>query len=112
LGGEYIGRAYDPSEIAGDDAIGGKLELQWTSPMGQDFLNQHQFFAYYDYGHTWLRASTDDFELASVGVGARMLIKGGYFASLELAAPLTRSVDTLGDKGKEPRLFFVLSSNF
>ncbi len=112
IGGEQFGRAYDPSEIAGDDAIAGKVELQWTSPQGEDFIRQHQYFAYYDHGATWLRSSTDDFELASAGVGARLLIRGGFFASLEVAKPLTRSVEALGDHGNDPRLFFVLSSNF
>lgn len=113
MGGEYIGRAYDPSEIAGDDALGGKIEVQWTS--GQDeasFLNQYQFFAGYDHAATWLRSSDDDFELASFSVGTRTVLRGGFFANVQVAVPLTRGVSALGSKDKDPRLFFVLSSNF
>lgn len=112
IGGEYIGRAYDPAEIAGDDALAGKIEVQWTSPEGDGLLSQHQFYAGYDHGATWLRASTEDFELASASLGVRALVRGGYFAGLELAQPLTRSVAALGDKGEDTRLFFVLSANF
>lgn len=112
IGGEQYGRAYDPSEIAGDDALAGKIELRWTSPQGADFVRQHQYFAYYDHGATWLRSSHDNFELASAGVGARLLLRHGFFASLEVAKPLTRPVQALGTHGKDPRFFFVVTSNF
>ena len=112
LGGEYMGRAFDPSEIAGDDALAGKVELQWTSADSQGFLSQHQYYAVYDHGATWQRGSVDDFELASLAIGTRFSLRGGYFASLELAQPLVRSVGALGTKGRDPRLFFVLSANF
>jgi len=112
IGGEYIGRGYDPSEISGDDALAGKVEVQWTSPQGGGFLNQHQFFAQYDYGATWFRSSTDGNTLSSFAAGVRLLMKGGYFASLEVAKPLTRPVEAQGKDGNDPRLFFVLSSNF
>jgi hypothetical protein len=42
----------------------------------------------------------------------RFLMQGGYFASLEVAKPMTRPVDAMGLEGDDPRLFFVLSSNF
>lgn len=112
IGGEYIGRAYDPAEIAGDDALGGKLEVQWTSPETGGLLSQHQFYLGYDHGATWQRGSTEDFELASASLGTRLMLKGGYFASVEVAKPLTRRVAALGDNGRDPRLFFVLSANF
>ena len=112
FGGEYIGRAYDPSEISGDDALGGKIEVQWTSPQGGGFLSQHQYFAQYDYGATWFRSSAEDSTLSSLAAGVRFSMKGGYFASLEVAKPLTRPVDAMGLDGNDPRLFFVLSSNF
>lgn len=112
FGGEYIGRGYDPSEISGDDALGGKIEVQWTSPQGGGFLSQHQYFAQYDYGATWFRSSADDSTLSSLAAGVRFLMRGGYFASLEVAKPLTRPVDAMGLEGDDPRLFFVLSSNF
>jgi hemolysin activation/secretion protein len=112
VGGEYIGRGYDPAEIAGDDALAGKIEVQWTSPEEGGFLTQYQYYLGYDHGATWLRSSRDDFELASASLGARLLLKGGYFASLEIAKPLTRQVAALGDNGNDLRLFFVLSANF
>lgn len=112
LGGEYMGLAYDPSEIAGDDALAGKLELQWTSPQAGGFVAQHQLFATYDHGATWLRGSADDSTLSSLAAGARVLLRGGYMASVELAKPLTRGVSANGLDGKDARLFFVLSANF
>lgn len=112
LGGDYMGRAFDPSEIAGDDALAGKVELQWTSAGSQGFLSQHQYYVVYDHGATWQRGSVDDFELASLAIGTRLMLRGGYFASLELAQPLVRDVSALGTKGHDPRLFFVLSANF
>jgi hemolysin activation/secretion protein len=112
LGGEYMGRAFDPAEIAGDDALAGKIELQWTSPEGAGFLGQRQYYVAYDHGATWQRGSGEDFELASAAIGARLVLRGGFFASLELAQPLARDVAALGTKGDEPRLFFVLSSDF
>ena len=32
IGGMFVGRGYDPSEITGDEGVSGKAELQWNEP--------------------------------------------------------------------------------
>ncbi len=118
VGGGSYGRAYDSSEIAGDAGISAKLELRYSpSPAlfsGQ--LRSAQVFGFYDAGRIWNRAPTAgerrDASLASAGLGARMALREGVFASLELAFPLTRPVAALGGNGSNPRVFFSLTQSF
>ncbi len=112
VGGEGFGRAYDPSEITGDDGLAFRVELQRDGSFGDGLLRQYQIYGFYDVGEVWTRGSDDGAALASVGLGTRVLADGGLLGSLELAKPLTRSVQAMGDDGKDVRLFFTLTASF
>lgn len=112
IGGEGFGRAYDPSEITGDDGIAFRVELQRDGSFGGRLLRQYQIYGFYDVGEVWTRGSDDGAALASVGLGTRVLADGGLLGSLEIAKPLTRPVQAMGDDGKDVRLFFTLTASF
>lgn len=112
LGGEGFGRAYDPSEITGDDGAAVRFELQRDGAMPGSFVPQYEFYAYYDGGMVWSRGTDPDHSLASAGVGVRFLTVGDLLASIELAQPITRAVEAMGTKGKDPRVFFTLTRSF
>lgn len=112
IGGEGFGRAYDPSEVTGDDGVAFRVELQRDGSFGDGLLRQYQVYGFYDAGEVWTRGSDDGAALASVGLGARVLADGGLLGSLELAKPLTRPVQAMGDDGKDVRLFFTITASF
>lgn len=111
VGGSQFGRGYDPSEIAGDNGLAGKVELQYNR---QHRIGDHelptQYYAYWDVGKVWNEEprDTSSESLASAGLGVHLQVAPDMYLSPELAFPLTRSVSAEeldGDNGKEPRLY-------
>lgn len=114
IGGLNYGRAYDPSELIGDDGVAGKIEVQWNEPRELPHLETYQLFGFYDIGKIWNDdATTADFEeesLASTGFGIRASFLGDADASFAVAFPLTRDIQTQQDR--DPRVYFSLSKKF
>lgn len=111
LGGAEFGRAYDNSEISGDKGIDGVLELRYRPAAAHEFWNATQFYVYYDIGKIWNVATEypQEESLASAGAGVRVQLPGNFYASLEVAQPLTHVVASEGDK--PTRLFFSIATH-
>ncbi|MCF8496642.1 MAG: BamA/TamA family outer membrane protein, partial [Alphaproteobacteria bacterium] len=114
VGGMNIGRGYDPSEIVGDQGIAGKAEIQWNRPMQWDAVDDYQLYGFLDAGRVWNDdASTSSLKKESVtstGVGIRADLIKDTEAGLAIAFPISRDVDTRGDRS--PKLYFNLSRRF
>ncbi len=113
-GGQAFGRAYDDSEITGDEGIAGTLELRYMSlpQIGEVSLTPYGF---YDIGKIW----NDDVGQvpsaagSSAGAGVRFVSSHGITANLGLAFPLTRPIDTpLYGNGKNPRYLVQVMYGF
>ncbi|AVM75125.1 ShlB/FhaC/HecB family hemolysin secretion/activation protein [Magnetospirillum gryphiswaldense] len=116
-GGSQYGRAYDSSEITGDNGIAGKLELQYTNQVEDIGLKYYQPFIFYDAGLTHDRDPVNTNAVrtgTSAGIGIRFGLTDYFSGSLEIDKPLTRpvSANLPGGKGKEPRLFFSISARY
>jgi hemolysin activation/secretion protein len=116
-GGSQFGRAYDSSEITGDNGVAGKLELQYTNQVEDIGLKYYQPFIFYDAGLTHDRDPVNTNAIrtgTSAGVGVRFAVTDYFSGSLELDKPLTRPVNANlpGGKGKEPRLFFSITARY
>lgn len=111
LGGTRFGRAYDPSEITGEDGVAFSAELQYGRVLDNIVLRSFQIYAFYDIGAVWNDDSDRD-SLASAGGGIRVNLPAGISASLEVAKPLTRTVAAQGDNSKDPRIFFSIIGVF
>lgn len=115
LGGIDFGRAYDPSELTGDDGLAGRIELRLDF---DEVLSQptelFQVFTYYDIGKVWNRGDVagqpSNESLASAGVGVRFAVTDWLSGSLEAGKPLTRRVEAEGDR--EWRGFFALRAEW
>lgn len=109
LGGMNSVRGYDPSETVGDDGIGGKIELQWTTP-----AKWAQIFGFLDSGTVWNQdATTSDAKrnsLSSTGIGARLDLPMEVEAEIVAAQPLHRRIQTKNDR--DPQYFFSLNKKF
>jgi hemolysin activation/secretion protein len=116
-GGSQYGRAYDSSEITGDNGIAGKLELQFTDQVEDLGFKYIQPFVFYDYGITQDRAPTNQRGTrmgSSAGIGLRFGLTDYINGSFEIDKPLTRPVNanTPTGKGEEPRFFFSISARY
>ncbi len=117
VGGAQFGRAYDPSEIAGDHGLAGKLELQYGHTLEWAMLQDFQLYAFYDLGATWkidplgVDPQGQD-SISSMGVGVRFNINSFTSGFIEINNPLTRNVAARGPDGGEPRAFFSLAMRF
>ena len=114
VGGSAFGRAFDPSEITGDQGVGAKLELQKAFQTKQKFLRNLQAYAFVDYGSVWNRITTPtgekQQELASAGVGTRFNLTEYLSGYVEVTKPLNRQVASEGNR--DPRVFFSLSARY
>lgn len=112
LGGTQYGRAFDPSELTGDQGYAGKAELFYTHPA--EGLGAIEPFVYYEGGRVRqndpLPGETRRASLESVGAGVRVSIQGGLAAAFEYAKPIHRDVAALGDR--DGRMFVSLSAAY
>jgi hemolysin activation/secretion protein len=107
-GGQVMGRAYDPSELIGDNGVSGSLELRYESvPPVRDVKIQP--FAFYDIGRVWNNSGGMTAYGHSVGGGVRLAHSSGVNATLGVAVPLKNT--GLGT-GSNPRLLLQLGYSF
>ena len=113
FGGQQFGRAYDASELTGDDGLAALAELRYDPP---SFLpDMHpELFGFYDIGRVWDYNSWSGGEsAASAGFGVRFALGPHLSGSLMLAKPLTHMVAAPEyGNGKAPRAFFSLTGRF
>lgn len=114
VGGLDTGRAYDPSEIIGDDGVSGKIEIQWNEPKKISFVEDYQIFGFFDAGKVWNQDATTSTQkvnsLTSTGLGLRTTLPRQFDADVAVAFPLSREIQTEDDKS--PRFYFNLSKRF
>lgn len=113
VGGKLFGRAFDPSEITGDNGFSGRMELQHFLAADDPGLDYAMLYGFADYGAVWNYESGTRHgrrSLASAGAGLRFGVFQRVEGSLEVAKPfITTPVATL-DRGV--RTFFTLSTRF
>jgi hemolysin activation/secretion protein len=101
IGGERLGRGYQVAEIAGDEGIGGKVEVRRELLKAPALLERVAVYGFYDIGATWQHDTGYRDSAATAGFG---VAKQGrrLTGTLELAKPLTHP-DV--DGRKDLRLF-------
>lgn len=114
-GGTTFGRAYDPSELTGDQGVSTSVELLYTSldPVPELDLKLVPF-AFYDIGKVWNHdAGSKPVSGASAGFGTYYDFSQRVSGAVQVAYPLTRTVDTPVMNGPDgPRILFSLSTSF
>lgn len=115
LGGSNYLRAYDPSDIVGDQGVGAKFELQYSQSPKLSYLNDYQLYTYFDVGGVWNKVTqegdkTPDSAI-SIGFGSRFSIGEWASGYMEVAQPLMRNVPTQNEHFR-PRIFFAMIAKF
>lgn len=114
IGGNQFGRAFDPSEIAGDRAIAARTELRFDHTLDRGWLKNIQLYAFGDYGIVW-NQSTNGYvstDLGSVGGGLRLTLSDRISAYGELAVPYQKTENFSAQFGNSVRGFAGLSFIF
>lgn len=96
LGGSRYGRAFDYSELVGDDGIGGLIELRYGGKNPLPWIENYEFYGFYDGGAVWNDGAERE-ALTSAGIGARVTWKKQLYTEVQVAKPLNRVVATEGD---------------
>jgi hemolysin activation/secretion protein len=114
LGGPQLIRAYNSSEITGDQGYGLKFEIQKGIKTDWDYLKSYQPYFYIDHGSVFLKnpSSTSQKEesLTALGLGTRGNITDWLSGYIEIGLPLSKDVGTEGNKN--PRAFFGLTAHY
>lgn len=113
LGGGIYGRAYDPSELIGDNGIAGAVELQYDVGAPFEPVTNSQIFTFYDFGSVWDDVAgfgTFRDSLSSAGLGVRFTLYERLYVTVEAAKPLTRDVFERDDR--DWRAFFNIGLEF
>jgi hemolysin activation/secretion protein len=114
-GGLGTVRGYLESEVVGDSAIFGELELRSPSLIGKpgDKSNEWRFYVFSDAGHLSVRdplpEQDSSFDLASFGIGSWIRFKDHYNGSLDAGFPL---IDQSPTKAGDVRLTFRIWAEF
>ncbi len=115
VGGQQYGRAYDSSEIIGDNGWAYIAEMRYTADTSGTWLKYLQLYGYFDQGQIYNykpTSSTDTHTkgLSSAGAGLRYGITDHLSGSLEYALPLSRIVNS--EHNGNGRLFASISARF
>lgn len=114
-GGTGFGRAYDPSEITGDQGIATSVEVLYTDVETIPDLNLKLVpFAFYDIGKVWNEdRGSKPISAASAGFGTYYNFNNRVTGQLQFAYPLTKFVSTSVMNGdNSPRILFSLNTSF
>jgi hemolysin activation/secretion protein len=108
FGGQAFGRAYDPSEILGDNGIAGSVELRYLGIPAFDGISTAPY-AFYDVGKVWDDGQPSE-SGSSAGGGIRLDSIFGMSGIFTIAEPLTRRIEhPSSGNGKSPRYLFQMS---
>ena len=114
-GGTAYGRAYDPSEITGDQGVMAAVELRYNDLPSIEGLNAGLIpFAFYDIGKVWNHDQGGEPQsAASAGIGSYYYVGNSVSGSLQVAYPLTRDVGTPIMNGENgPRILWSIDASF
>lgn len=114
-GGQSFGRAYDDSEITGDQGVAASLELRYTG-IDASWGIKTVPYGFYDLGTVWNSDSRDEAARASgssAGGGIKLMSDSGISTDIGVAFPLTRDIDNpLTGNGRNPRYLMQVGYNF
>ncbi len=88
IGGDRLGRGFEVTEIAGDQGLGGKLELRRDLVNSEGMFGRLSAYGFYDIGAAWKQDLPGRESAATAGAGFG-LAGSSLTGYLEIAAPLT-----------------------
>lgn len=116
FGGRGFGRAYDGSEIVGDEGIKTSLQMKYAGFSPVYGLSSTPY-VFYDIGKVWNKDNSGQSQIesaSSAGFGVQLGHPSGLTADFGLAYPLTKPINNpiYNSGDKSPRLMFSASYDF
>jgi hemolysin activation/secretion protein len=113
IGGATFGRAFDPSQITGDDGEAGYIELQGTRDTIYEMVPWIQYFAFLDGGETSFQSTgaSNSQRLASTGLGVRLKLYRTFSGEFLVAFPVAQHVSD-GTPHKGNSFYFNINADF
>jgi hemolysin activation/secretion protein len=96
IGGERLGRGFEQTEVAGDQGLGGKLELRRDLSDASAMIGKTSLYGFYDYAAAWKQDLPGRESAASAGFGLA-LEYWRLTGFIEVAKPVTHA-DVEGDR--------------
>jgi hemolysin activation/secretion protein len=108
-GGRFFGRAYDPSQILGDQCIEAIGELRYDLAVPPPFLTQTQFYGFADWGRvdTIKPAIGTPPRVTAASAGAGLRLAGFNYFSTDLQ--VAKAIEGPRD---DWRFFFILTARY
>jgi len=112
--GRTIGRGYQPGVMSSNQGINADIELRYTKDVEKKYLNQIQFFGYYDISSfSKLQLQTSKSVLNSAGGGFRLFMPYDVRAEFEIDFPSARQLTVGGLTQRMPtRYQFLVGKSF
>jgi len=88
IGGDRLGRGFEVTEIAGDQGLGGKVELRRDLLNTDGMFGRLSTYGFYDFGAAWKQDLPGRESAATAGAGFA-LAGSSLTGYVEIAAPLT-----------------------
>jgi hemolysin activation/secretion protein len=115
-GGQLFGRAYDYSELLGDEGINGAVELQYNDLKMSEKISL-QPYCFYDIGKVWQKMASSNRPNesgSSAGIGMRFTTPKQILGNMGIAWPLTRKITTpiYGGSNWGPRFIVQFTKQF
>lgn len=112
VGGARFGRAFDGSEITGDNGAAALVELRHDVVIDSSESLSAQLYGFYDWGAVWNRNTEGNGReiLSSAGFGVRFGLWRSLNADLQLAVPVSGQGDQSSRDDTE--FFFTLTASF
>ncbi len=112
VGGARFGRAFDGSEITGDNGVAALVELRRDFLIDSNEPFSAQLYGFYDWGAVWNRNTEGNGRemLSSAGFGVRFALWRSLNADLQLAVPISGEGDQSSRDDAE--FFFTLTASF
>lgn len=114
FGGPVLGRGYDVAELIGDKGASGSVEIRYDKPLPKLWIQNAQFYVYYDAGAVWNYLFVGGTPIkqsgTTTGIGVRFAMNKYVSGNFMWTQVLTRQIaaeELIGD-GKRPRVFFSL----
>jgi len=115
VGGWTYGRAFDPSQITGEDGAAFVIEVQQGAVLDGPGLTSYQVYGFYDLGAVWNTTRFDGRNrsaLSSTGVGTRLGFFDNIHAGVEIGVPLHADLRDPDDEPDGARAYFYLNAAF
>ncbi len=112
VGGARFGRAFDGSEITGDNGAAALVEFRHDVVIDSSESLSAQLYGFYDWGAVWNRNTEGNGReiLSSAGFGVRFGLWRSLNADLQLAVPVSGQGDQSSRDDTE--FFFTLTASF